>query len=175
MFNSLPCIISLFFSNTYSCSLIVSILNIDRRRYSLHGSSYNVYFEIYEYTNNTAGLFKCLPRINRSIIVNRLYLYGCLFQEETFIFFVLKIKKLGKMMTILCGRRMLLIPIDQIYRPCKYRLATKFPDYKTTQSATIKCYLTEDFQTRCLKQNRMVKIMKHLTPSIKFHRYFFTE
>ena len=78
-------------------------------------------------------------------------------------------------MTILGGRRMLLIPIDQIYRPCKYRLATKFPDYKTTQSATIKCYLTEDFQTRCLKQNRMVKIMKHWTPSIKFHRYFFTE
>jgi hypothetical protein len=27
-------------SNSYSCSLIVSILNIDRRRYSLHGSSY---------------------------------------------------------------------------------------------------------------------------------------
>ena len=122
MFNSLPCIIYLFFSNTYSCSLIVSILNIDRRRYSLHGSSYNVYFEIYEYTNNTAGLFKCLPRINRSIIVNRLYLYGCLFQEETFIFFVPKIY--NKMMTILGGRRMLLIPIDQIYRPSKYRLAT---------------------------------------------------
>ena len=78
-----------------------------------------------------------------------------------------------KMMRNLGGRRMLLIPIDQIYRPCKHRLATKFPDYKTTQSATIKCYLTEDFQTRCLKQNRMVKIMKHLTPSIKFHRYFF--
>ena len=160
MFITLPCIICLFFSNTYSCSLIVSILNIDRRRYSLHGSSYNVYFEIYEYTNNTAGLFWCFQRINLGIIANRLYLYVCLFQKETFIFFV---------------RRMLSKPIDQIYRPCKYGLATKFPDYKTTQSATIKCYLTEDFQTRCLKQNRMVKSMKHLTPSIKFHRYFFTE
>ena len=71
------------------------------------------------------------------------------------------------------GRRMLSKPIDQIYRPCKYGLATKFPDYKTTQSATIKCYLTEDFQTRCLKQNRMVKIITYLAPSIKFHRYSF--
>ena len=89
MFNLLPCIIFSFFSNTYSCSLIVSILNIDRRRYSLHGSSYNVYLEIYEYTNNIAGLY-LLFATDKSAHhdFDRLLWYSCLFQGETFILFV---------------------------------------------------------------------------------------
>ena len=94
MFNLLPCIISLFSSNTYSCSLIVSILNIDRRRYSLHGSSYFVYFEIYEYTNNIAGLYLLFTTEKSAHHhVNRFLLYVCLFQRVTSISFVLKITR----------------------------------------------------------------------------------